>query len=112
MVETYLEYLTEEYFQVRGLAVTNLVLVQLQNNVPYRFDPRGRANVGEGRKAGGPERCVRTLSRPRVSSSLTEASGMPALTAKAGGWASAKAVEETYLHLASSDLVSDSLERV
>ncbi|MEB3049043.1 tyrosine-type recombinase/integrase [Mycolicibacter sp. MYC123] len=46
------------------------------------------------------------------ATALTEASGIPALTAKAGGWTSAKTVEETYLHLAASEIVSESLQRV
>jgi integrase len=113
MVETYLEYLTEEYFQVRGLAVTNLVLVQLQNDIGMPLSTHGVRQMlaRAGKRAGAGN--VRPHSfRHTWATSLTEASGIPALTAKAGGWASAKTVEETYLHLASSDLVSDALERV
>lgn len=113
MVETYLEYLTDEYFQVRGLATTNLVLVQLQNDIGMPLSTHAVRQMLEraGRRAGAGK--VRPHSfRHTWATALTEASGMPALTAKAGGWSSAKTVEETYLHLAASDLVSESLRRV
>lgn len=113
MVETYLEYLTDEYFEVRGLATSNLVLVQLQNDIGMPLSTHGvrqmLARAGRRARVGK----VRPHAfRHTWATALTEASGMPALTAKAGGWASAKTVEETYLHLAASDLVSESLERV
>lgn len=113
MVETYLEYLTDEYFELRGLATTNLVLVQLQNDIGMPLSTHGVRQMlaRAGRRAGAGK--VRPHAfRHTWATALTEASGMPALTAKAGGWASAKTVEETYLHLAASDLVSESLERV
>ncbi|KKC00358.1 recombinase XerC [Mycolicibacter arupensis] len=113
MIETYLEYLTDEYFQVRGLATSNLVLVQLQNQIGTPLSTHGVRQMlaRAGRRAGAGK--VRPHSfRHTWATALTEASGIPALTAKAGGWSSAKTVEETYLHLAASDLVSKSLERV
>lgn len=113
MIETYLEYLTDEYFQVRGLATSNLVLVQLQNEIGMPLSTHGVRQMlaRAGRRAGAGK--VRPHSfRHTWATALTEASGMPALTAKAGGWASAKTVEETYLHLAASDVVSKSLECV
>ena len=113
MIETYLEYLTDEYFQVRGLATSNLVLVQLQNDIGMPLSTHGVRQMltRAGKRAGAGK--VRPHSfRHTWATALTEASGMTALTAQAGGWASAKTVEETYLHLAASDLVSDSLECV
>lgn len=113
MIETYLEYLTDEYFQVRGLATSNLVLVQLQNDIGVPLSTHGvRQMLTRAGKRAGVGKVLPHSFRHTWATALTEASGMPALTAKAGGWASAKTVEETYLHLAASDLVSDSLERV
>ncbi|TXI54413.1 MAG: recombinase XerC [Mycolicibacterium mageritense] len=113
MVETYLEYLTDEYFEVRGLARSNLVLVQLQNDVGMPLSTHGvRQMLARAGKRAGAGKVRPHSFRHTWATALTEASGMPALTAKAGGWVSAKTVEETYLHLAASDLVSDSLERV
>lgn len=113
MIETYLEYLTDEYFDVRGLATSNLVLVQLQNDVgmPLSTHAVRQMLTRAGRRAGAGK--VRPHAfRHTWATALTEASGMPALTAKAGGWSSAKTVEETYLHLAASEIVSESLNRV
>lgn len=113
MIETYLEYLTDEYFDVRGLATSNLVLVQLQNDIGMPLSTHGVRQMlrRAGRRAGAGK--VRPHSfRHTWATALTEASGMPALTAKAGGWTSAKTVEETYLHLAASEIVSESLQRV
>lgn len=94
MVETYLEYLTEEYFQLRGLATSNLVLVQLQNDIGMPLSTHGVRQMlaRAGKRAGAGK--VRPHSSVTRATSLTEASGMPALTAKAGGWASAKTVEK------------------
>ncbi|MGV7472229.1 tyrosine-type recombinase/integrase [Mycobacterium kansasii] len=113
MIETYLEYLTDEYFDVRGLATSNLVLVQLQNDVgqPLSTHAVRQMLTRAGRRAGAGK--VRPHAfRHTWATALTEASGMPAITAKAGGWSSAKTVEETYLHLAASEIVSESLKRV
>ena len=113
MIETYLEYLTDEYFDVRGLATSNLVLVQLQNDVGMPLSTHAVRQMlnRAGRRAGAGK--VRPHAfRHTWATALTEASGMPALTAKAGGWSSAKTVEETYLHLAASEIVSESLDRV
>jgi len=113
MIETYLEYLTDEYFDVRGLATTNLVLVQLQNDVGVPLSTHAvRQMLARAGKRAGAGRVRPHAFRHTWATALTEVSGMPALTAKAGGWASAKTVEETYLHLAASEVVSASLERV
>jgi integrase len=113
MIETYLEYLTDEYFGVRGLATTNLVLVQLQNDVGVPLSTHAvRQMLARAGKRAGAGKVRPHAFRHTWATALTEASGMPALTAKAGGWSSAKTVEETYLHLAASEVVSASLERV
>lgn len=113
MIETYLEYLTEEYFDVRGLATTNLVLVQLHNDVGMPLSTHAvRQMLARAGKRAGAGKVRPHAFRHTWATALTEASGMPALTAKAGGWSSAKTVEETYLHLAASEIVSESLNRV
>lgn len=113
MIDTYIEYLTDEYFLVRGLATSNLVLVQLQNGIGMPLSTHGvRQMLARAGKRAGAGKVRPHAFRHTWATALTEASGMPAVTAKAGGWASAKTVEETYLHLAASDLVSTSLERV
>ena len=113
MIETYLEYLTDEYFDVRGLATTNLVLVQLQNDVGVPLSTHAvRQMLARAGERAGTGKVRPHAFRHTWATALTEVSGMPALTAKAGGWASAKTVEETYLHLAASEVVSASLERV
>lgn len=113
MIETYLEYLTDEYFNVRGLATTNLVLVQLQNDVGTPLSTHGvRQMLARAGKRAGAGKVRPHAFRHTWATALTEASGMPALTAKAGGWSSAKTVEETYLHLTASQIVSESLNQV
>jgi len=75
-----------------GSLISTSSSVQPESGTGQRAQP---ARLEDGVIRGG---SVRYASPAMVES------GMPALTAKAGGWASAKTVEETYLHLAASDL--------
>jgi integrase len=117
MVETYLEYITTDRYDLRALATHDLLLIQLHDT------PSGRA--GDALSTAGVRQMLERLGaragagtiRPHAfrhswATALTEASGNAAITARAGGWSTSKTVEETYAHLAGSTALENALMKV
>ena len=115
MVDSYHEYLAEDYHRIRALADSELVLVQLTGNrVGAGLSPHGARQMLEraGRRAG------LGLVKPHAfrhtwATALTEATGgNTKAVADEGGWASAATVEQTYAHVAGDAALQSALERV
>lgn len=115
MIDTYHEYLAEDYHRVRAVAQTELVLVQLTGDrTGAGLSTHGARQMIEraGRRAG------LGLVKPHAfrhtwATALTEASGgNTKAVADEGGWASAQTVEQTYAHLAGDATLQAALERV
>ena len=117
MIETYLEYITTDRYDLRALANHDVLLIQLRDT------PNGRA--GDALGTAGVRQMLERLAaeveagkvRPHAfrhtwATALTEASGNSAVTARAGGWSSTKTVEETYAHLAGSAALEAALLKV
>ena len=117
MVETYLEYITTDRYELRALATHDLLLIQLHDTPAGRAgDALGTAGVRQMLERLGAEADAGKI-RPHAfrhtwATALTEASGNAAITARAGGWSSTKTVEETYAHLAGSAALESALTRV
>jgi integrase len=114
MRETYDEYLTTDYFEFRAVAQHDMVLICLQNDEGKPLSTHGvrqmlqRAGVRAGLGRINPHSFRHTWA-----TALTEATdGNTAAVAEAGGWASSKTVERTYLHLRDSDTMNEALEKV
>jgi integrase len=115
MIDSYHEYLAEDYHRVRALAQTELVLVQLAGErMGAGLSTHGARQMIEraGRRAG------LGLVKPHAfrhtwATALTEATGgNTKAVADEGGWASAQTVEQTYAHLAGDATLQAALERV
>jgi len=115
MIETYHEYLAEDYHRLRSLAQTQLVLVQLVGErAGAGLSPHGARQMLEraGRRAG------LGLIKPHAfrhtwATALTEATGgNTKAVADEGGWASAQTVEQTYAHLAGDATLQAVLEQI
>jgi integrase len=114
MRETYDEYLTTDYYDHRALTDHDMVLISLQNDAGRPLTTHGVRQMLQraGVRAGlGP---IKPHSfRHTWATALTKATGgNTAAVADAGGWASAKTVERTYLHLNDSDELTVALEKV
>jgi len=115
MVASYHEYLAEDYHQVRALAQTNLVLVQLVGErTGDALSTHGARQMIEraGRRAG------LGLIKPHAfrhtwATALTEATGgNTKAVADEGGWMSARTVEATYAHLAGDPALEAALHKI
>lgn len=102
MVDTYNEYLAEEYHRVRAVAQTDLVLVHVVGPTAGQpLSTHGARQMLEraGRRAGlgwiKPH-----AFRHTWATALTQATGgNTKAVADEGGWSSAQTVEQTYAHL-------------
>lgn len=115
MIDSYHEYLAEDYHRVRALADTDLVLVQLAGD-----------RVGAGLSTHGARQMItRAGTRAGLGSvkphafrhtwatALTEATGgNTKAVADEGGWASAQTVEVTYAHLAGDPTLQSALDHI
>lgn len=115
MVDSYHEYLAEDYHRVRALAVSDLVLVQLAGaRAGQELSTHGARQMIEraGRRAG--LGLVKPHAfRHRWATALTEATGgNTKAVADEGGWASTRIVEETYAHLAGDATLQAALEQI
>lgn len=115
MVDTYHEYLAEDYHRVRALAQTDLVLVHVAGRTAGQpLGTHGARQMIEraGRRAG------LGVVKPHAfrhtwASALTEATGgNTKAVADEGGWSSARTVEETYAHLAGNPALEAALKKV
>lgn len=115
MVDTYHEYLAEDYHGVRALAQSDLVLVHVAG--PTAGQPLGTHGARQmieraGRRAG------LGLVKPHAfrhtwATALTEATGgNTKAVADEGGWSSSRTVEETYAHLAGDPVLQAALEKI
>lgn len=115
MVDTYHEYLAEDYHRVRAVAHSDLVLVHLAG-------PTAGAGLGTHGARQMLERAGRRaglgLVKPHAfrhtwASALTEATGgNTKAVADEGGWANSRTVEETYAHLAGDPALEAALEKI
>lgn len=115
MIDTYHEYLAEEYYRLRAVAQTDLVLVQLTGvRAGAPLSPHGARQMIE--RAG--HRAGLGLVKPHAfrhtwATALTEATGgNTKAVADEGGWVSAQTVEQTYAHLAGDATLQAALEHV
>jgi len=115
MVDTYHEYLAEDYHRVRALAQTDLVLVHLAG--PTAGQPLGTHGARQMIERGG-RRAGLGLVKPHAfrhtwATALTEATGgNTKAVADEGGWSSSRTVEETYAHLAGDPTLDAALEKI
>ena len=115
MVASYHEYLAEDYYRIRALAQTDLVLVQLVGKrAGEALSTHGARQMLEraGRRAG------LGLIKPHAfrhtwATALTEATGgNTKAVADEGGWMSARTVEATYAHLAGDPTLEAALKQI
>jgi len=115
MVDTYNEYVADEYLGVRAVAHTDLVFVHLAG--PTAGQPlttHGARQMVErvGRRAGL-GRIKPHAFRHTWATALTEATGgNTKAVADEGGWASSQTVEETYAHLAGDPTLEAALSAI
>jgi integrase len=115
MVDAYHEYLVAEYYLVRAVAQTDLVLVHLGGSTAGQpLSTHGARQMLEraGRRAG------LGLIKPHAfrhtwATALAQATGgNTKAVADEGGWASARTVEDTYAHLAGDPTLEAALNKV
>ena len=103
MVDSYNEYLAEDYHPVRAVSQTDLVLVHLVGKTAGQpLSTHGARQMLEraGHRAGL-GRVKPHAFRHTWATALTEATGgNTKAVADEGGWSSCRTVEETYAHLA------------
>lgn len=115
MVTAYHEYLIEDYHDLRALAQTDLVLVQLRGErAGEPLSTHGARQMLEraGRR-GGLGKIRPHAFRHSWATALAEATGgnLKAV-ADEGGWKSAQTVQDTYAHLAGSATLEAALDQV
>ena len=115
MVDSYHEYVAEDYYRVRALAQTDLVLVHTVGaTAGQALSTHGARQMIEraGRRAG------LGLVKPHAfrhtwATALTEATGgNTKAVADEGGWSSSQTVEETYAHLAGDPTLEAALATI
>jgi integrase len=115
MVDTYHEYLAEDYHRVRAVAQSDLVLVHLTGKTAgLPLSTHGARQMLEraGRRAG--LGAVKPHAfRHTWATALTQATGgNTKAVADEGGWSSSRTVEDTYAHLAGDPTLEAALKRV
>ena len=115
MVDSYHEYVAEDYYRVRGVAQTDLLLVHVVGvTAGQALSTHGARQMIEraGRRAG--LGAVKPHAfRHTWATALTEATGgNTKAVADEGGWSSSQTVEETYAHLAGDPTLEAALERI
>jgi integrase len=115
MVDTYHEYLAEDYHRVRAVALSDLVLVHLVGETAGQpLSTHGARQMLE--RAG--RRAELGVVKPHAfrhtwATALTEATGgNTKAVADEGGWASTRTVEDTYAHLAGDPTLEAALEKI
>lgn len=115
MIDSYFEYLIDDYHRVRALAQHDLVFVHLTGATAGKpLSPHGARQMIErsGRRAGL-GRVLPHAFRHTWATALTQATGgNTKAVADEGGWASAATVDATYAHLAGDPSLDQALEKV
>ena len=115
MVDSYHEYVAEDYYRVRAVAQTDLVLVhRVGATAGQALSTHGARQMLEraGRRAGL-GRVKPHAFRHTWATALTEATGgNTKAVADEGGWSSSQTVEETYAHLAGDPALEAALETI
>jgi integrase len=115
MLDSYHEYVAEDYYRVRAVAQTDLVLVHVVGvTAGQALSTHGARQMLEraGRRAG------LGVVKPHAfrhtwATALTEATGgNTKAVADEGGWSSSQTVEETYAHLAGDPALEAALEAI
>lgn len=103
MVGSYHEYLAEEYYLVRAVAQTDLVLVHLVGETAGQpLGTHGARQMIEraGRRAGLGLVKPHAFRHTWATAVLEATGGNSKAVADEGGWSSSQTVEQTYAHLA------------
>jgi integrase len=115
MVDSYHEYLAEDYHRVRAVALSDLVLVHLVGETAGQpLSTHGARQMLE--RAG--RRASLGVVKPHAfrhtwATALTEATGgNTKAVADEGGWSSSRTVEDTYAHLAGDPTLEAALEKI
>jgi integrase len=115
MVDSYHEYVAEDYHRVRAVAQTDLVLVHTVGvTAGQALSTHGARQMLK--RAG--HRAGLGLVKPHAfrhtwATALTEATGgNTKAVADEGGWSSSQTVEETYAHLAGDPTLEAALETI
>ena len=115
MVDAYNDYLAEDYYRVRAVARTDLVLVHLAGGTAGQpLSPHGARQMLDraGRRAGL-GRVRPHAFRHTWATALTEATGgNTKAVADEGGWSNAQIVEDTYAHLGGDPTLEVALNKV
>jgi integrase len=115
MVDIYHEYVAEDYFRVRAVAQTDLVLVHTVGATAGQpLSTHGARQMLEraGRRAGLGSVKPHAF-RHTWATALTEATGgNTKAVADEGGWSSSQTVEETYAHLAGDPTLEAALATI
>jgi len=115
MVDSYNEYLAEDYHSVRAMSQSDLVLVHLAGQTAGQpLSTHGARQMLEraGRRAGL-GRVKPHAFRHTWATALTEATGGNIkAVADEGGWSSSRTVEETYAHLAGDPTLEAALDTI
>lgn len=115
MVDTYNEYLADEYYRVRAAAGTDLILVHIVGATagqPLTTHGARQMLDRAGRRAGL-GRVRPHAFRHTWATALTVATGgNTKAVADEGGWSSSQTVEETYAHLAGDPTLEAALAEI
>lgn len=115
MVDSYHEYLAEDYYLVRAVAQTELVLVHLVGETAGQpLSTHGARQMLEraGRRAGLGLVKPHAFRHTWATAMLEATSGNAKAVADEGGWASAQTVEQTYAHLAGDPTLDAALATI
>lgn len=115
MVDTYNEYLADEYYGVRAAAETDLILVHIAG--PTAGQPLtthgARQMLDRAGRRAGLGRVRPHAFRHTWATALTVATGgNTKAVADEGGWSSSQTVEETYAHLAGDPTLEAALAEI